>query len=374
MMIYYVVYYNHKDEISQRVSNFAGEDKVDYICEVFDRIGEDVMILSNTKSIINKFLRRKIYQDGNRKILMFASLPKTNRLIHAVDVVYGFCQLSYFLIKNVTNEDIVLVYHSLGYRNLIKKIRRIKRFRYILEVEELFQFFDSANSYKKKENIVFSEPDGFIFSNLILNEKINTSYKPSVIINGIYKKEEDYKVTKDDGIIRVVYAGNLEIQKGVDYVIRAAMKLNGRFELCVIGFGSEQDRKRVKALIEEVNAESSCHVRFDGVLKGKDYLKYLQKCDIGICIQNPRDEFNFYEFPSKIFSYMSNGLNVVVNKLEQIEKSYVNEYVTYAESTSPEDIARAIIHASELNIDATKVMEKLDCKFLNDMKQLLKGV
>ena len=48
-MIHYVAYYSTKE--SGRVKNYAGEDKIDYICRVLNDLGEEVVILHFLKEI-----------------------------------------------------------------------------------------------------------------------------------------------------------------------------------------------------------------------------------------------------------------------------------------------------------------------------------
>lgn len=374
-MIYYVAFYNPIEELGNRVANYAGEDKIDYICKAINEIGEQVTILSNTKSIKNKYLKKVVYNKTDQKrVIMFASFPKKGKLLHSIDVVFGYFQLSKFLIKNVREKDVVIVYHSLGYRNLIGQIRKIKKFRYILEVEELFQYIEEAkSSFKSKENVVFKRPDGFIFSNSYLDKIINVNKKPSVIVNGIYKIEPKIVDKGGSNKVNVVYAGSLELQKGVDYVIRAAEFLDQNFEIRIIGFGSEVNKKRILNLIEKTNEKSRCIVYFDGTYKGKEYFEYLQNCDIGVCIQSPDDSFNMYEFPSKIFSYMSNGLKVVTNRLKQIEQSKVYSYITVANSVDPKEVARAIHNAQVADENPESILKALDYEFKLELKKLLEG-
>ena len=116
-----------------------------------------------------------------------------------------------------------------------------------------------------------------------------------------------------------------------------------------------------------------CRVYFDGIFKGDEYIRYLQKCDIGVCIQNPSDKFNLYEFPSKIFSYMTNGLKVVTNRLEQIEQSEVCSYLTIAEDISSQGVAAAIRKANSSKIQADRVLDDLDMRFKEEIKKLVKG-
>ena len=50
-------------------------------------------------------------------------------------------------------------------------------------------------------------------------------------------------------------------------------------------------------------------------------LKFIQKCQIGLCTQNIDAAFNTTSFPSKILSYMSNGLEVVGVNIAAIKNS-----------------------------------------------------
>lgn len=301
-MVNYAAYYSTKD--SGRVKNYAGEDKVDYICKAINEIGEAVLILSNAKTTGKSYAKKeKQHLFESTDLLYFSSLPRRGIVLHAIDVIWGYIQLLIFVLLKVKETDTVLVYHSLGYRGLWALLRRIKRFKYILEVEELFQTIKASNSgYKKHERNVFKYPDAFFFSNALLEEEINKGHKPAVIINGVYKANE--RQMKPRGVVKAVYAGSLEKQKGVDYIIPVADYLPTGYEIHIIGFGSDSDVNRIENLI----AQTKGNVSYDGVFKGEAYSEFLQSCSIGLCIQDENDEFNKYEYPSKIFSYLANGL------------------------------------------------------------------
>lgn len=370
-MVHYAVYYSTKN--SGRVKNYAGEDKVDYICHAMNAIGEDVVIISNAKTNERKFAKRESFQLFDRtKLLYFSSLPRINTLVHALDVLWGYLQLLFYVLFHVSASDTVLVYHSLGYRGLWGFLRKIKRFNYVLEVEELFQTFQaSVSGYKKHERKVFRYPDAFLFSNSILEAEINIDNKPSVIINGIYNCStgEENKVKREKK--KVVYAGSLEQQKGVDYVIQAAKCLSTDYEVHIIGFGTDKDMSRVNKLLEECKG-SGVKVSYDGVYKGEEYLRYLQSCNIGMCIQDENDEFNKYEYPSKVFSYLSKGLQVVANDLIQLRKSDIYPFLHISKSKNPEDVAVAIKSCSDNYIDANEIMKKLDEGFKRRIKVIIR--
>lgn len=374
-MVHYFTYYATKN--SYRAENFAGEDKIDYICEVLKKIGEDVILVSSAKSKGDKYLpREQVKNSDDVDVLFFSSIPNLNTLVHAIDILWGYVQLIWYVLFHVERSDFVLVYHSLGYRNIFKWLHKIKKFKYILEVEELYQYIDAnKNPFKKNENLVFSEPDAYIFSNEILAEQVNIFKKEQVIINGVYKcekKRNSYHMRNSFEKIRIVYAGSLEKQKGIDYVIKAAKYLSDIYEIHILGFGSKKDLERVERLIKEYSQEHCCKVFYDGVLKGEEYFEFLQSCHIGICIQNEKDMFNQYEYPSKVFSYLSNGLVVVINDLMQVRRSSVYDYLNIAKSSEPQDVANAVLSCEFENNTPNEILFNLESEFIDNFKKILK--
>lgn len=65
-----------------------------------------------------------------------------------------------------------------------------------------------------------------------------------------------------------------------------------------------------------------------------------------------------YSFPSKIITYMANGLRVVSANIRSVKSSLVGEYLTYYDNNTPEDIAKAIMtinkEAGGIDIDTKK--------------------
>lgn len=91
--------------------------------------------------------------------------------------------------------------------------------------------------------------------------------------------------------------------------------------------------------------------------------------------QNPNAKFNDTSFPSKILSYMANGLRVVSIRIPAIEKSAVGKFMYYYDEQTPENIAKAIksIDFSE-EYDSRKTIGVLDKAFICDLKTMLKGL
>ena len=140
----------------------------------------------------------------------------------------------------------------------------------------------------------------------------------------------------------------------------------------IIGFGNSKDTKTVTDLISEISKKTEATITYDGLLSGEEYIQFLQKCDIGLSTQIPEAAYNETSFPSKILSYMANGLRVVSIRIKAIEISEVGQAVYYYEEPNPESIANAII-SIDLNKphDSRELIRRLDVNFTENIKKLL---
>ena len=127
-------------------------------------------------------------------------------------------------------------------------------------------------------------------------------------------------------------------------------------------------------MIEESNAKGKATVSYDGLLSGEDYIQFLQKCQIGLSTQNPDAAFNATSFPSKILSYMANGLRVVTIRIPAIEGSAVTENLYYYDKQTPEEIAKAIEAIDfQDGYNSRKKIFELHQQFAKDLKDLLEN-
>lgn len=98
----------------------------------------------------------------------------------------------------------------------------------------------------------------------------------------------------------------------------------------------------------------------------------LQMCDIGLSTQIPEAEYNNTSFPSKVLSYMSNGLQVISARIPAIEASPVGRYIHYYDEQTPEKIAEGIqrINLRECK-DTRSVIRKLNADFCEHLGKVL---
>ena len=85
-------------------------------------------------------------------------------------------------------------------------------------------------------------------------------------------------------------------------------------------------------------------------------------------------EFNNTSFPSKILSYMSNGLQVVSADIEAVRRAYgISGYIYYYQKQEPSDIANAILNVDLDNpFDTRAVVQSLDNRFVEQLSLFLR--
>lgn len=381
-------YLSYYDTAANKAENrgfvLAATNKMDYICSALNRMGYPVEIISASGTRNKKGCPGKEVRISDKTVLKLfpclgtGILPK--RLLGRFLIR---AQIFLDLLTNTRKGENVLVYHSLGYAGTVALARKIKKFRLILEVEEIYADVNGREEDRRKEYGIFSAADAYLFPTELLNQKINTRNKPYVLIHGTYQEEPDRKCNLfGDGLqsekqqkIHCVYAGTFDPRKGGAVAAAAAAEfLPENYHIHILGFGNDAEKKRMQDLIAELASKCACGISYDGLLSGEDYIRFIQSCHIGLSTQNPDAAFNATSFPSKILSYMANGLQVVSIRIPAIEGSAIGEYMHYYDVQSPEEIAKAIMKVDMTDPhDGRKIISELDREFRRNMRELLEG-
>ena len=268
-----------------------------------------------------------------------------------------------------------MVYHSLAYARLLTFFKKRKGFRLVLEVEEIYADVTGREKDRKTEQQLFALADAYVFPTELLNEKLNAANKPHCIIYGTYQVEEDRHCSFNDGKIHAVYAGTFDPRKGVLDVVQAARFLDERYHVHIIGFGSKKDTENAVAAVKETAAECTCALTYDGCLSGEDYIRFLQSCQIGLSPQNADAKFNDTSFPSKVLSYLANGLRVVSIQIPSIARSAIGELISFYSESTPKAIAQAILNVDMAKpYDSRAKIETLHEDFVQKIQSLLEAV
>lgn len=327
--IFYLGYYNLPDS----GANFAlsAVNKMDYIIGAVESLNMSVNVVSATTRKDGKKAKGEIKKIGkNSTLKTFGNYLGKSKISRFIGQKRLKRELKKYLKENIKPNDTVIIYHSLGYCDLYKWIYEKLKANVILEIEEIYtDVVKQKHIDNEQERKTFEYANGYIFPTELLDKSVNTKGKPSAVIYGTYKNEKRYEKIFNDGKTHVVYAGIFDPNKGVITAVDAACFLNGNYHIHILGFGKQSEIDYVKRKIEETAKKTDAEISYDGLLSGEEYIRFIQSCDIGLSTQNPDAQFNATSFPSKILSYMSNGLRIVSVRIPAIEKSAVGEYIHY---------------------------------------------
>lgn len=340
----YVTYHSTAEDV--RVCSPAANTKVETIAEALERNGINVEIISTCqRATVQGPIPSRTYKLGKLvRCLQTPFYSSNSRLIRILQNIFCNLFLFFFLLVYAKKNEIVLFYHAIERGFAVIFAKRLKGFKLLLEVEEVYaDALPLSPRQKKIENKLFSCADAFIFSSSLLDEQINKFRKPSAIVHGTYKVVAQTCQKFNDGKIHILYAGTLDMRKGgAKAAVETAGMLPENYHIHILGFGKEQEIELIKSLIDEVNALNCASVSYDGCLAGEAFTNFAQKCHIGLSTQNPNDVFNASSFPSKILSYLANGLQVISAKIPAVEHSKVGDIVHYYSQQTPQEISRAI--------------------------------
>lgn len=382
--VYYMGFYSDPDVSKSRRTAPSADTKMDYLIESIKKCGYDVEIISfcidDDRSKLMSIKRGYKTRINGVNTIYFTNYASKLKLIRVIGRFIAWLRIKKYLIdKCLDNKSIILVYHSLGLMQLYNFLIKKKK-HFILEMEEIYADVLGQETKKKKELRVAECADGYVFPTRLLDDAVNTKHKPSAIVHGTYHVEpsRDRYVFNDDvknssKIIHCVYAGTLDPRKGGAIAAAAAAEyLPFNYHIHILGFGGEKEIQEMKELVKDVQSRSRATVSYDGLLTGEDYVCFIQSCDIGLSTQDPSAVFNATSFPSKILSYLANGLRVVSIRIPAIETSDISELLYYYDRQTPEEIARAIL---SVNLDepynSRESIMALSRKFNNELINVL---
>lgn len=369
--IYYLIHFDNKTNRNVTPSAIT---KGKYVASALASCSSEVEIVS--LAYPTKDSQDEVYYQVSENVIchLFKGKYSNNRIIRYLNHKLYDKKIRKYLKQKVKKDDIVVVYHSLANMKLVKYIKKNITDKIVYEVEEIYGDVINDEKAKTKELKAFKNASSYIFSNDYLNSIINTKQLPYVTCYGTYEIPTLYKEAFNDNLIHCLYAGTLDRQKqGAAIAINTARYLPNNYIIHILGFGTSQDLSYTKNLIDEINKQYGVtKVIYEGVKLNEEYLKFIQKCQIGLSTQNMDASFNDTSFPSKILSYMSNGLEVVSANIGVVKNSKISQYIHFYEVQDEKEIANVILNinlnAKSNNVD---VVKELDKEFKEDLKAML---
>jgi len=368
--IYYLIHFDNKTNRNVTPSAIT---KGKYVASALASCSSEVEIVS--LAYPTKDSQDEVYYQVSENVIchLFKGKYSNNRIIRYLNHKLYDKKIRKYLKQNVKKDDIIVVYHSLANMKLVKYIKKDITDKIVYEVEEIYGDVINDEKTKTKELKAFKNASSYIFSNDYLNSIINTKQLPYVTCYGTYEIPTLYKEAFNDNLIHCLYAGTLAQNKGALNAINVAKYLPNNYLIHILGFGSEKDIADIKNAVNEVNnSYGTTKVIYEGLKLNEEYLKFIQKCQIGLCTQNIDAAFNTTSFPSKILSYMSNGLEVVGVNIAAIKNSKVGQYIQFYNVPDEKEIANAILNINLNNkTNNVDVVKELDKEFKEGLKDML---
>ena len=367
--ICYIGHCAEKKEYNNRSFSPASNNKIQYILSVIKELGYETTVLSFAPLATNKIVKigknkvdnKYIYVNNtgsNNRIIRYLLRRITN--IKARRIVKQLCK---------DKKTIFIIYHSTSLYPIINLLKKSGS-TVILELEEIYSDVKNSKITRKKETKVINKADGYIIPTELLKKEIS-GHKPTIIIYGSYEINNKYKKRKNNSkIIHCVYAGTLDERKGAWDAIESIKYLPNNYCMHILGYGNDQQIRKIKEKCQVVRKETKSIVRYDGVLLGEKYDEYLNNMNIGLCTQKPNATYNNTSFPSKILSYMAHNLDVVSINIRSINTSKLAANIYFYEKNNPKEIAEAIKSVKFKNNNIDTII-KLSEEFKTDLKTLI---
>jgi len=360
-----------------RSNSPAADTKTDYVIDTLNRCGYTVELISHSSiSIPGFYYKGKVENRGQNTIRYFGSFGVSKfKILNVLNWMYRDIVFLLWCLFHIKRGEQIIVYHSLGYDSIFIWLNKIKKIRIVGEIEEIYQDVHKQSARRSRNEYRFIDCcEKYIFPTASLDSKLNSAKKPAVIIHGLYSVEPRRDIEPfENGKINVVYAGTLDPQKGGAAAAAAAAYLPENYHIHILGFGDKKQIDSILRLIKDINDSSRADVSYDGFLQGEEFIRFLQKCQIGLSTQDPTAIFNSTSFPSKILTYLSNGLRVVSVRIPAIENSGVGHAMFYYDEQEPAKIANAIIKCGESGdvVESTALLNELDRAFVRELDELL---
>lgn len=371
-----IIYLGHYSNSPKRPAFTTAITLMNYVIEALNEAVGEVSVLSACVLVAGEKALREVSKINEKTTLTYLASEKrtqTKNLFVKLTEKSKREKTLFSELDSLINEgDTVIVYHSLGLIDVLKRLRKKKSFRLVLQVCEIYADVTENKKVRKKEVDFIKSADSYIFSSSVLEKELNDG-KPYAICMGTYHSE-DVLESPATNKIHLVYAGTFNPKKGgVLNAVECASYLDSNYHLHLLGKGTEQMNNLVTMKSIIASEKSGCVITQDGYFTGQEYKKMLQSFHIGISTQNVNDPFSKTSFPSKILVYLANGLRVVSGRVLPVVNSPVGECIAFYEKDTPEEIAKAI-RSIDFNkeYNSRELIDKLHKDLVLSLRELLK--
>lgn len=374
--VFYVCFYSDPETESAIVTYPSVISKIDYIVEKIKKSKAEVILLSIAPSCKGLFTGYSKIIDELETHVYLRSRKSSQWLQKRINFVVHNARILLYLLKNIRKNDRILVYHSLYNRFWLRVLYKLVPDKIILQIEDVFSELTPVTAkWKSSEWKLLHQMKKCICVNDIIYRELS-DVPQKVISYGSYATLPQYDVVQYEAI-RLVYAGVIEQERNAAFLAVKAMQfLNLNYELHILGFGNDEDIEALQNLITQVNNQKKkISAIYHGRMAGETYWQFLQSCDIALSTHayTPQTQSSAdYTFPSKVLTYLANGLRVVAQRLEVLECSSIADQLCFYENPNPQEIAEAVSFIDlKKSFDSRTVIANLDQHFEYELSRIL---
>lgn len=291
------------------------------------------------RPITNKNLKKYSYLKESEENIIYHYLPFLN--IKGIKNV-NICSTSFKTIKPLIKKDTVIFVDTLNV-SLVKLAFRISK-KYNLPVVGIVTDYPSSLTGVSKKYIdsvtkYYPLYDLFYCLTKGLEENVNITKRPSIIIEGLLEQNSLKKEGNGFGKY-FFFAGALYKRYGIENLLKAFHKWDGKFNLLIAGHGEEDDLVRQYALKDE-------RIHYLGLLTIEEVLFYERNAALNI---NPRPFDRILDklsMPSKTLEYASSGTLMMTTENSHLRNIFDDD-VIWIRKGEVKDIYNGFVDFSEL--------------------------
>ena len=346
-MVYYFGYYKSKyiEDYAPNGSINAISFKMGYIIKKIKEAGYDLTVISSYISDKNGYCPFKKVVVDKKQTDYYLPTLRLQGAFSKLTGAFRLLSMIVYLFLIVKRNSTIIVYHFPDFSPIFIMLKKIKKLKVILEVEEIFYRNNKSTDAMKtkvREERMFHYADGYIVVNDLIYKKYLDNTTKHIVVYGSYDlKDVEYPRCKD-GKIHVLFSGSIDKVRGAFLAVSVAKYLPQNYCLHMTGSGTQEN---VKALVSQIvcsnSKENHCQIIYHGQLSDDELNKLACSCAIGLNLQDVENPFEEVSFPSKITFYLLHGLNVISTRMSSVMASRLKNCVEFADS-NPEDVAKTI--------------------------------
>lgn len=302
-------------------------------------------------------------QEGVEDGIPFVSIGNDLKLIYLHKTVTYLLKglRSISLNKNKDRINILLCVGPVNIENfLFVSWARVLNYKIVFDINEDYSFFeDKVKAISRLKIRTTQALDGLTYrwatAITVVSKHLQKKYQErtdkSVVLIPVTARENfNSEKSKQNGTLKVVYAGTFDLKDGVDTIIEGFRKFNLEYqaaELLLIGKSDQQ----AKLHQEFKDCEN---IIFKGYVPDDQFYDLLKNADV-LCMCRTNSGFSNAGFPFKLGEYLATGNPVISTRASDVCDYLTSDDAYMVEFESPDSISDALKSISGNREEARRI-------------------